>query len=1451
VTRLRRLRSISAFLARALIGLIVLVLVLLGIVLTVIQTGWAKNRIRDLIVGQANQYLTATLSIGRLDGSLMRGVRLGQVRLAREGRTMIAIEEVSLSYSLRELIQRDLVIQRVRLVQPRIVGAKRPDGRWDLGALIRRETQQEQRRGPQRPIEIQGIEIVDADIVLHDPLNFGAAHVPTHFASLNASASFRYVPVQWQLRFNRLHWVGSAPQLTVTALTGGFGRASIGWFFDHLSVQTPRSAFTLDGRIDTEQKPTFLDLSVHADQFAFQEWSGILRGLRNIAVQASFDTRLKGPTGKLETVLNLKSSGGDIEGRFTLDTTVPGWHGAGAVNVGRLNLARWMNRADRPSHITGRVTFDLALELGRRFPRGVYAFDGSHAMYMDYAADDVRARGWITKNEVQISRADATAYGAKVTTTDGTIGISEPFRFRFRGTAAGLDLRRLPKTIPVPHVESLLALDYDVAGQFARPFIAGSAVFSPSEFLGASIGAGTIGSIDTSQKPLRFSGEGYVENLSLHRFGEGLDVAWLRDPRYAGTVRGRFRVDGSGTDTATLALTGGGRLTQADIFRGTLSDADVSIEIERGTLRASYSGQFAGIDPSVPFADPRLDASLTGNGTVTATVRDLVTAETTTLDDYDISGTVALQNSSARGLRIERGTIEATLRNSSLTITRLDVGGPALEGNASGTVEFTGDNMMNLEYKVSRADLAGLRALTSQDAQGVITADGRVTGPSNALRTIGDASISELNAYNLTALTFTGKFDVTAPATDLARASGRVDASGTFLTIFGQAVRDASGTMTLDADHVGFDLHFVQGEGRNGALSGDFLLRTARDEIELRALTVTFGRAVWRLASSNPPCIVRWTDEEFQVTSMQLAGGAGDEHIDISGNWRHDGAGNLRIAANHVFLETLQGVLERPARYGGVLDADIVVRGTRDVPIVAGTLAISSGRVERVTYEKLVGRVDYSNRVFTIDLRLDQGPGTWITAEGTVPLALFNRSLPEQPMNVAIKSSTINLGLVEGVTGVIREVAGNIQLNVDVIGTSADPHFAGTIDIANASFIVAATGSRYRNTRADVRLSQDRITVESLHVEDSAGRALEVSGSLGTHELSVADVEIDVKAHRFEMLRNQLGRVDVDLNLNIRGRFETPRLIGDVTIGPSEIKVDEILERALFQLYPTAPAPSAEIDPMAALNPWERLGLDVALHVPNTLRLTGTNIQVSPGTPIGLGDINLRVAGDLYLYKDPAQPLYVTGSFDSVSGTYAFQGRPFDVDPTSSIDFRGDLNPEIYVTVKRVINGVETRVSIFGPMQQPELRLASTPPLDPSDILSLIVFGTSANELNSAQQEELVVRAGALAAGFLASPIVSAIESELGLDILEIEPAGDVGTTGPRVTVGEEIAPGLVARFSRQFGQQPYDEATIEYSLSRILRLRATFSDAQSLNARSPFRRIERAGIDLLFFFSF
>src|SRR5205807_4046004 len=142
----------------------------------------------------------------------------------------------------------------------------------------------------------------------------------------------------------------------------------------------------------------------------------------------------KGPTNGFQTDIQLDGTGGGVRGQLTLDASVPGWHGKGAVDVTRLNLAWWLNRKDRPSDITGHVTFNLALELGRHFPRGMYTFDGPHAMYMDYSGDQVHAHGQITPTAVLVAAAAAMAYGARVTTHDASIGIDDPFPFRFQGT---------------------------------------------------------------------------------------------------------------------------------------------------------------------------------------------------------------------------------------------------------------------------------------------------------------------------------------------------------------------------------------------------------------------------------------------------------------------------------------------------------------------------------------------------------------------------------------------------------------------------------------------------------------------------------------------------------------------------------------------------------------------------------------------------------------------------------------------------------------------------------------------------------------------------------------------------------------------------------------------------------------------------------------------------------
>ncbi|MGE3507998.1 MAG: translocation/assembly module TamB domain-containing protein [Vicinamibacterales bacterium] len=1445
---------------RLTVAALLLLLVAAGVGVTVLRSAWGQDRVRALLVTQANRFLTGTLAIDRIEGTLIGGVTLHGVRLIQDGVAVVSINTARVDYGIRELYEGGTTIRRLRLNRLHLIVDRGDDGRWNLGRLVRPRPPREPDGRPPRVIAFPDVELIGSTVEFRDPLLLGAAHVPTRIEDLDAKLAVEWQGPAWRVDVTRATWWGHAPELKMLQLAGSIGTDDRGWAFDRLQVETPASRFTVTGT--TRRQPTSsLALTVSADRFSFQEWGGVLTGLRNIAVESTFSASLDGPLNRLATTLDLKSTGGAVRGRFVLDSTVPGWHGAGVAEVTRLDVSRWFNRPDRPSDITGRLDFDLDLGLGRRFPRGSYTFTGPHAAYVGYAADSVRARGTLTATEALISQATMTAYGADVRVASGAIGIDAPYHYRFDGRAAGVDLRRLPPGVPLPHVESTLVLDYRVRGQFVPGTLVGDAVFGVSDFLGATIGEGAVGSIDTTTTPVEYAGDGEVHGISLDRFGAGLDVAWMRQPRYAGTVNGRFRVRGHGSEAATMMLDGGGRLTQASLFGGELRDADVAVRVEDGRLSGTYDGRFVEIDPARALDDPRWQASLTGDGRLRFGVADLLVRDVT-LADYTIDAEVALAASTVRGVAVERATMSAHLAEQSLRISTLALTGPRLEVNGRGTIELDGTRQSAFDVDLVRGDLVLLAERTGGSVAGQLSTAGRLTGPIDRPRLTGNGRITRLTAAGMEVLTGGFAYDVTMPPDQPADAVGRVSGAVGPLTLGGQAVNEISFAATYDRGAASLDLRGTRAGGLNGSLVSVFTVDPARRRIDVSRLGLQVQDVIWRLADGAAPQ-VGWDDAGVTIADLAITDtDTQQQQLLVQGDWRPSAGGQLRVRASRLLLDTVSGLVSQPPRFGGRLDADAIIRpaDAKGQPVVTGTFSIRDGRIRRLGYDRLAATVGYDQGVLTLDARLDQAPGVWLTAIGQVPLALFIDGQPDVPMRVAVASSPIDLGLVEGLTDTVRDVTGRLQVNVTAIGSAADPHFEGNVALDDGAFVVRATGARYRNARLDVALARDVVAVRSLHVEDERGRPVDVTGSLGTHELRVGDLAVTARARQFTVMRNEFGTTQVDADLDLRGQFESPRLTGTLSVTGGELNVSEIIDRVLLRPYATTASAELNdntipIDPLVALNPWERMGLDLAVRTPGTLRMVGDNVQVSVGTPLGLGNVNMRAFGEVYLYKDPGQPLFVTGSLDSLVGSYSFQGRRFDLDPGSSILFRGDLTPELYVTVQRTISGVDTRVSIVGPLTEPELRLASTPPMDDSNILSLIVFNTTINELSGAQQQELAVRAGTLAAGFLATPLVTALERSLGLDILEIElqPGGPVASTtpSPRVTVGDEIAPGLVARFSRQFGSQEYSEASLEYFLSRLFRVRATFSDAGTMLARSPFRRVERAGIDLLLFFSF
>ena len=155
-------------------------------------------------------------------------------------------------------------------------------------------------------------------------------------------------------------------------------------------------------------------------------------------------------------------------------------------------------------------------------------------------------------------------------------------------------------------------------------------------------------------------------------------------------------------------------------------------------------------------------------------------------------------------------------------------------------------------------------------------------------------------------------------------------------------------------------------------------------------------------------------------------------------------------------------------------------------------------------------------------------------------------------------------------------------------------------------------------------------------------------------------------------------------------------------------------------------------------------------------------------------------------------------------------------------------------------------------MIAPELTLTSDPPLEESDILALIVFNRPVNELGTGERSSLAATAGGIATGFIAAPLGESIGKALDLDLFEITTSTEEGDLGAGVTLGQQIGDRAFLKLRQQFGERNTTEFLMEYQLSRFLRLQATAAPETTGSAnRLNQRRIERGGIDLIFFFSY
>ncbi len=193
----------------------------------------------------------------------------------------------------------------------------------------------------------------------------------------------------------------------------------------------------------------------------------------------------------------------------------------------------------------------------------------------------------------------------------------------------------------------------------------------------------------------------------------------------------------------------------------------------------------------------------------------------------------------------------------------------------------------------------------------------------------------------------------------------------------------------------------------------------------------------------------------------------------------------------------------------------------------------------------------------------------------------------------------------------------------------------------------------------------------------------------------------------------------------------------------------------------------------AQTGPMSPLALDVHLVAPDNLVIRGDDIRPGGATAMQVGNVNATVGADL---RDPKEP----GRADHASRHGRYRSRLLRV-PGASLRAGARRHRAVPRTAPaqpqprhhRDAADPEHRRHRQHPRhrharERRSSQLTSNPPLDEADILSLIVFNRSVNELGTGERASLAETAGGIASGFIASPLSRSIGKALDVDLFEI-----------------------------------------------------------------------------------
>ena len=114
-----------------------------------------------------------------------------------------------------------------------------------------------------------------------------------------------------------------------------------------------------------------------------------------------------------------------------------------------------------------------------------------------------------------------------------------------------------------------------------------------------------------------------------------------------------------------------------------------------------------------------------------------------------------------------------------------------------------------------------------------------------------------------------------------------------------------------------------------------------------------------------------------------------------------------------------------------------------------------------------------------------------------------------------------------------------------------------------------------------------------------------------------------------------------------------------------------------------------------------------------------------------------------------------------------------------------------------------------------------------SDIMSYLIFGSSATDLDGAQTQLLQDQAAAALSQFAAPMLENELTQSLGISMMQLR-AGENPDEGLSLVVGKYVTPQILLKYEQSLKDRQKYTVNAEYWLTRNLRIETRLSETRS-----------------------